>query len=830
MDDSSRFLSNLMPRRRAQPHPLEVSKAFSYPAPQPSVMDDSSAHLSQPNAAKEGSTSPSEGSKAFSYPAPLLQPQMNEGARRGMSLHVPHSGIRQGSRSPSSKTHKCPYCATEFPRYHNLKSHLLTHSQEKPHVCSTCQSRFRRLHDLKRHTKLHTGERPHICPKCGRKFARGDALARHNEGPDGCAGRRSGGEDDAEWDDPENEVYKILNLGGVQGHVNGASSEDNLLPLDTAKPQFMSEDARLISSCYGCRQQKKTCWRNSENEKCDNCVKLGLPCEPSTQLQNQHISDRKPTMASSPEPKEGYDRILSQEAVYPSTVEIPYVSIPKSSTGSPVLDSTDTRWLAPPLHTDHDEEKSPCSSQPGDDGGLFDQAPEKPVHHKKRSADFLPHFTAALAFQEELELQDSRTESNELAGPPKPVSKEYNSRQPSISDTGHKSHRHHSDEMPEQIHPAPAGDKMLVRMTPPKEALSDNDGASLSDSCTESLVSTMGSDGELSFVQDRFSPPADDLQMHESLHVTMSDIVRGLVVDFLSMANSLMMQTPHNSTSSASATTAGEDRANIGSTGPATSLTSISKRGRSSHDSGGDDDFEDGRHRKRPRSDENEANPSSRERFLLACPHAKYDPERYSERNTNPAEASYHKCASKILTSIARLKQHLYRVHRRPEHYCSSCYAAFKTEEDRSQHERLRTCPITDCPFAEKMSPDQYLAIKRRRLGEDCVEAWFAIFGALFPHATLPGTPYVESTQSLLSRRVLGAFTAFVEHEAPARLAQRIGPPIYGSESATTYQWSLNHILEEALPAILAELRHEYQLLEVARTGNAVSAGGEPSS
>lgn len=134
------------------------------------------------------SISPDDGNKAFSFPPPLLQPG-NDMARRGMSL--PGSNTRQGTRSPSTKKHRCPYCATEFTRHHNLKSHLLTHSQEKPYVCSTCQSRFRRLHDLKRHTKLHTGERPHICPKCGRKFARGDALARHNKGPGGCAGRRA---------------------------------------------------------------------------------------------------------------------------------------------------------------------------------------------------------------------------------------------------------------------------------------------------------------------------------------------------------------------------------------------------------------------------------------------------------------------------------------------------------------------------------------------------------------------------------------------------------------------------------------------------------------
>lgn len=123
--------------------------------------------------------------KAFSYPMPSMGDP-----RRGLSL--PTAGYNRGSpRSPSAKKHRCPYCATEFTRQHNLKSHLLTHSQEKPFVCQTCQSRFRRLHDLKRHTKLHTGERPHICSRCGRRFARGDALARHNKGQAGCAGRRS---------------------------------------------------------------------------------------------------------------------------------------------------------------------------------------------------------------------------------------------------------------------------------------------------------------------------------------------------------------------------------------------------------------------------------------------------------------------------------------------------------------------------------------------------------------------------------------------------------------------------------------------------------------
>ncbi|KAJ5180455.1 hypothetical protein N7492_003665 [Penicillium capsulatum] len=163
-----------------------------------------------------------DSNKAFSYPMPTGG--IND-PRRGLSL--PHAGYNRGSpRSPSAKKHRCPYCATEFTRQHNLKSHLLTHSQEKPFVCQTCHSRFRRLHDLKRHTKLHTGERPHICPKCGRRFARGDALARHNKGQGGCAGRRS----------------SMGSFGPDDEYVDGHAPDDTMDGLVYAEPERMDEE------------------------------------------------------------------------------------------------------------------------------------------------------------------------------------------------------------------------------------------------------------------------------------------------------------------------------------------------------------------------------------------------------------------------------------------------------------------------------------------------------------------------------------------------------------------------------------------------------------
>ena len=180
--------------------------------------------------------------RADTFPGHLMSRPENarEQQVRGMSLPMVQP------RSPS-KANKCPHCDAQFTRQHNLKSHLLTHSQEKPFVCDSCNMRFRRLHDLKRHSKLHTGERPHICPKCDRKFARGDALARHAKGQGGCAGRRAsmgsfGGDDDYD----ESHIGDESGMDGVMFTEGGEHGGDATMDDDDRRYSLPSIKASHV--------------------------------------------------------------------------------------------------------------------------------------------------------------------------------------------------------------------------------------------------------------------------------------------------------------------------------------------------------------------------------------------------------------------------------------------------------------------------------------------------------------------------------------------------------------------------------------------------------
>lgn len=190
------------------------------------------------------------------------------------------------------------------------------------------------------------------------------------------------------------------------------------------------------------------------------------------------------------------------------------------------------------------------------------------------------------------------------------------------------------------------------------------------------------------------------------------------------------------------------------------SSTSEKRRAkRPSSDRGTQDDSGDQEEDDQPPDAKRMKGSSTSQAALFACPFAKYDPERYSERNQD--EKNYRGCASKYLNSIPRVKQHLYRVHARPSWYCGNCYKPFKNRDTLNEHSRQRPpCQQRPVKFEEMMTDEQFSEIKRRKPGVSGVDSWYQLFHILFPGAIEPATPYVSRGDPVAVQHFVNFFRA----------------------------------------------------------------------
>jgi hypothetical protein len=183
---------------------------------------------------------------------------------------------------------------------------------------------------------------------------------------------------------------------------------------------------------------------------------------------------------------------------------------------------------------------------------------------------------------------------------------------------------------------------------------------------------------------------------------------------------------------------------------------------------------------------------------LLACPFNKMDPSRYSEVNTE--EKNYRGCSSCYLTTISRLKQHLYRVHKRPDHYCACCFKVFDSKDLFDAHARSRpACEVQEPQFNEKMTYDQVVLIRRRAVGQDQAETWFAIFDILFPGTPRPLSAYADSVSPEVVQRVVDLWN----RQARGRLLELVRSQLGGRMLMDVEQ---QRILDSALESALAQL------------------------
>ena len=239
------------------------------------------------------------------------------------------------------------------------------------------------------------------------------------------------------------------------------------------------------------------------------------------------------------------------------------------------------------------------------------------------------------------------------------------------------------------------------------------------------------------------------------------------------------------------------------------------------------DDDDEAPDRRRPKRRETAAPASDMvPEKLFACPYSKHDPSRYSERNM--AEKNYRGCSSSYLKDVPRLKQHLYRKHGRPDHYCGRCFQDFKTRELLDAHSRRSpSCIVSDCPFPEKMSVDQKFQIKRRSYAKDACEIWFSIWGILFPGVDPPESPFAEMRSSGV---VQSLFECFRTHARPilSRLLRDHKPvsvPLGHYEEQV-----LDNAVEEALSEIILQFGPELEAAELSLTAASSSFQGRDAA
>jgi hypothetical protein len=313
-----------------------------------------------------------------------------------------------------------------------------------------------------------------------------------------------------------------------------------------------------------------------------------------------------------------------------------------------------------------------------------------------------------------------------------------------------------------------------------------------------SVHNSISSEGEASFIGSVDSDEFADVwesALDPSVRSLRARLVDDLVTSFEGLAHGDDVEAQDTNTPSSSSRQTSDSASQSGNA-TKSSATSLGKRQRdlngTSSESNGQFQTPDRKGRR------GRASLMSFDGRLLACPYCKFDPIRYSEANVE--EKNYRGCSSCYLTSISRLKQHLYRVHKRPDHHCVSCFDIFDSKDMLDAHTRARPpCELQDPQFSEKMTFEQCTLVKRRAVCQNQSETWFAIYEILFPGSPRPASAYADS----VSPEMVQSFIDHFNRRARARLLDLVHIELDGRLLLSGDQ---QRILDSALEAALARL------------------------
>ncbi|KAM0556473.1 hypothetical protein ACHAO7_002599 [Fusarium culmorum] len=132
---------------------------------------------------------------------------------------------------------------------------------------------------------------------------------------------------------------------------------------------------------------------------------------------------------------------------------------------------------------------------------------------------------------------------------------------------------------------------------------------------------------------------------------------------------------------------------------------------------------------------------------LFACPFYKHDPVKYKNSRS---------CVGPGWKSVHRVKEHIFRSHKLPEHQCPRCFKSFETDRALSEHSRSHVqCQLLSGFAQEGINASQEKLLHVRAKKNNAAshvekveeDRWSEMYKIIFPDEEQPSSPYYNRAQ-----------------------------------------------------------------------------------